>query len=193
MTEDQDGWIGTRTLVFLDSETTGLHRNARIWELGMVVRSAGTPDVSLLYQVTNVDMRGADPKALRMNKHADRSAFPPDGTQMLTEAALARLLSTLLVNVTIVGAVPSFDMEKIGLMLDRHGYDEVWHHRVMCVEAMTAAVRRKEITGLTHAAHQFGVAYDVADLHTALGDARLARDVFDAIMSTTDEGDRWHV
>ena len=87
---------------------------------------------------------------------------------------------------TIVGAVPNFDTEVLATRMRAHGICPSWHYHLVDVETLAAGALRKpppwnfdELLGL------YGLTYDEADRHTALGDARMARYLYDAVLRTT--------
>lgn len=55
-----------------------------------------------------------------------------------------------------------------------------WSHRLRCVETLTAGHLGREIGGLSDCAAALGI--DTPAAHTALGDARTARAIWDAIL-----------
>lgn len=48
-------------------------------------------------------------------------------------------LARLLADVTIVGAAPHFDAAFLTRFLNNHNEAPMWHHRLRCVETLTAA------------------------------------------------------
>lgn len=191
-------------LAFVDCETTGLDpfTGHTIWELAVIVRQLGENRVDgsdFEWEEEHVwqlrpDLNTADPEALEMNGFFHRFKVPagvsalwfpefqrePIG-QSFTEAVTQ--IRDVLDGVYLVGAVPSFDAMMLTHLL--HGYDlkPSWRHRLVCVETLAAAVLGEPVPqGLRHAATALGVEFDEAGRHTAIGDARAARDVYDAVM-----------
>ncbi|QYB01458.1 hypothetical protein I1A62_29950 [Rhodococcus sp. USK10] len=59
-------------LVFVDTETTGLHPDTRRpWEIALIRRD-DQGDTEYLFQVTDVDLSHADPKSLEIGRFHDR-------------------------------------------------------------------------------------------------------------------------
>lgn len=82
---------------------------------------------------------------------------------------------------TLLGAVGSFDEETYDGLLYRHGLLPTWHHRLVDVRVYAAGVLGVDPTwGFEDALAAFGLKADEETRHTALGDARLARDLYDA-------------
>lgn len=131
--------------------------------------------------------------------------YGPDPRPEYTGANdVARRLTALLDSAHVVGAVPDFDFRFLRKFLREH--NECWtaHYHLIDVEALAvgwlygkAAELKKtrpevdwswplsEITELpwksTDLYRAVGVDPDAYEVHTALGDARLVRDVYDAI------------
>jgi len=213
------------TLVFLDTETTGLDPDRHaIWELACIV--ADHPDESYngewLWQI-KPDLTVADPTALRIGQYYRRNQlwraeprravilaspwwtdkqrdvpYPSEGT---TVVDIARVLARMLDGAHMVGAVPSFDAAFLTRFLRAYGQAATWHHHLVDVEALAvgALATRPEGRHLLSAAealalsrqpwdsnelsHAVGVEPKDFDRHTALGDARWARAIYDAVMA----------
>jgi DNA polymerase III epsilon subunit-like protein len=190
-------------IVFVDDETTGLDplRND-VWEIAAIVRETGIPDVEHCWMVCP-DLRTADPNALRINRYYQRTAGRrltttgnaiitagpdeglPAGEYLTTASQIAAELARLLDGATLAGACPAFDAAFLSVWLRQHGQAPAWRHRLLDVEALAAGARRESghLRGLRDLAASWDVQCRAEDVHTALGDARMARDLYDAIMS----------
>ncbi|MDR6861944.1 hypothetical protein [Phycicoccus sp. 3266] len=179
-------------IVFLDTETDGLHAARRPWEIAMVRRDSDGTERTLTMYVA-LDLRDSDPKALQIGRFWDRhpsgrrmvgkSPSPGDSATVYSSHDAAKFVMEWTFGATIVGAVPSFDTEVLGRMLRHHGYLPSWNHRIRCVETMTAGYLGKDPGGLRDCADALSVRYEHDRLHTALGDATLARDIWDHLMA----------
>jgi DNA polymerase III epsilon subunit-like protein len=175
-----------RTLVIVDVETTSLHRDLRrAWEVAAIVRApfAG-PDVEFCWQIdrADLDLANADPMSLEIGRFAERHGT---GTTW-PEADIAVVLHGITSDrAVLVGAIPSFDEETLHRMLVRHGHVPGWHHRICDVEQMARAVLGWPAAkgSLGDLAAALGIAVDPGQRHSALYDARLARDVYDLVRS----------
>lgn len=125
------------------------------------------------------------------------------------EADVLRLVEAITRRAHIVGAVPNFDTEVLGTRMRAHGICPSWHYHLCDVEALAvghlsaladACARREpgEIPGPERAAEirklasppwksddlsaALGITVSEEDRHTALGDARWARAIYDAVM-----------
>jgi DNA polymerase III epsilon subunit-like protein len=188
------------TLVFLDTETTGLDRERhQVWEIGAIAR---TDQGDVEYQwMLRPDLRSADPGGLRIGRYYERmgrirSSYPvdsawrlihPDDPGAYAADEVASDVAQLLDGVTVVGAVPDFDAEILRRGLRRNGQAATWHYHLVDVETFAAgAVRQAPPWGFDDLLAAYGLVYDEADRHTALGDARMVRDLYDAVLAKRD-------
>jgi DNA polymerase III epsilon subunit-like protein len=182
------------TLCFGDVESTGLDpRVHRPWEIAAIIREPGLPDEEHVFQL-RPDLSKADPEALQINRFEERFAVPDgvdatwringDGPWRLQLHEAVTEIQLLLADTHLVAAVPSFDDGMLKALMWDHQRLVRWKYRLVCVETLVCgALRRPVPEGLKAAADLMGVKYDPDELHTALGDARLARDVYDAVMA----------
>jgi DNA polymerase III epsilon subunit-like protein len=187
--------MSDQKLVFLDSETTSLVRwSRRPWEIALIVREPGgtaETDMEYCWQIENVDLSDADPMSLKIGKFHDRHVrYGTKRTQsefLLPEGQVAGLVEHLTRGVTLVGAVPDFDEQTLAAMLRRHGLCPTWHYHLCDVETLAAgAMKLPPPWNFDKVLAAYGLAYKEEDRHTALGDARLVRDLYDAIMTPAD-------
>jgi hypothetical protein len=207
-------------LVFLDTETVTLEPGPDvIWEIGAIVRGPGMADLDLLWQV-RPNMAKAEPKALEISRFHERFLLPDDvdaaaivdGVVVPLESTSARgpeLAARLVSALTgrhVVGCVPNFDTERVGLLLRALGAGPCWHYHLIDVEnlavgyllgqvahvrtaaASALAAHVRDIRDITAPpwdsetlSRALGVEPDAFDRHTALGDCRWARAIHDAV------------
>lgn len=122
----------------------------------------------------------------------------PGGAKVLTELDTAVRVERMTRGAHLVGAVPNFDAEVFASMLRRHQLAPAWHYHLIDVEAL--AVGWIHGSGrVPNIAHQLGVElpWKSDDLsracgvepagdderHTALGDAKWAMRLYDAIVN----------
>lgn len=190
-------------LVFLDTETTGLGDRCDIWEIGLIVRRDNGADVEAAWQLCP-DLSTAEPTGLRIGRYYERmdatvAHYGPgwgktvwplkdgDGKPWTIEEArgFAYDLAGALDGATIVGAVPDFDARHLTRWLRKNGQCGTWHYHLVDVETLAAG--RLQIPppwNFDRLLAAYGLEYDEADRHTALGDARMVRDLYDAVMGT---------
>lgn len=190
-------------LIFLDTETTSLSDiNGEVWEIGAIVRDPGFADVEYLWQIRPT-LEDADPNSLRICRYYERikatglhAAVRLDSAtgNILKEVAVprvARELAQLLDGAHIVGGVPDFDYRHLRKFLTNYG--ECWtaHYHLIDSETlaigylyghMPSAVKQMQLPWKSSAVCKaIGIHPDLYEEHTAIGDARLVRDVYDKV------------
>ncbi|PKV80863.1 3'-5' exonuclease [Nocardia fluminea] len=184
-------------IVFLDTETTGLHADRRPWEIGIIRRDEhGQTETTI--QVADVDLSGAELIGLKIGRFHDRHLHygeadadaheKDDGHLLLEERDAAREVEHLTRGAHIVGAVPSFDTECLAAMLRRHRLVPAWHYHLIDIEALAAGyLRGRHEMALPlpwnsdDLSRAVGVSTTEDERHTAMGDARWAMRVYDAV------------
>ena len=189
-------------IVFVDIETTGLdpHRHD-VWEIAAIVRDPGQLDVEHCWMI-RPDLVASDPAALRISRYYQRTAGPglhatgdaivtagpdeglPPQELHTTDARIAAELAKILDGATLAGACPQFDAGFLGLWLRQRDEAPAWRHRLLDVESLAAGARRESghLRGLAALAETWGVACPEELRHTALADAQMARDLYDAVI-----------
>lgn len=168
-------------VAFVDSETLGLNPHLHpIWELAIILPDTGDEHI---WQVrpTPTEVSAADPIAVRISGFDKRY----DDAAALRKGETVDRFSELLRGRHIVGAVPSFDEERLRLMyLSVHGMHDrfPWHYRLVDVESgMLAKLGVGPGQEPDALAALLGVTVH-PDKHSALGDARWVRAVFEALV-----------
>lgn len=196
---------------FAHVETTGTDpRGHHLWEIGLIRRDladAGrVPDVEYAWQV-RPDMRFADPRALQIGRFYQRcKPKAPGAGHVLTHPELPRAareldpgprkpvgqlpqsiageLAELLDEATLVAINVDSAAAFLTKFLRGNGQCPTWnHHKVeaLCLAAGHLHLPPPWTSGSITAA--LGVAAE-KDRHTGLGDARLVRDIYDAVYTT---------
>jgi DNA polymerase III epsilon subunit-like protein len=198
---------GTVPLCFVDTETTGVHPGRRAWEIAIIRREAdGTQTEHHMF--LKVDLHKADPFALKVGGFYERWPVAVKGwdnrdawQERVHESEAAQRVERLTRGAHLVGAVPNFDAEVFDAMLRRHGLLPAWHYHLVDVEALAVGY----LTGIQQARHSLGQPVDPRpslpwksddlsracgvepasdeERHTALGDARWAMRLYDAIVT----------
>jgi DNA polymerase III epsilon subunit-like protein len=170
------------TLVFLDTETTSLRPDRRAWEVALIVRRVDRlPDVEHHWFVDyeDLDLGNADLASLKIGGFFDR--HPYAGNTQSEEGVMADV-EALTRNATIVGAVPWFDTDVLGQRMRAHGILPSWHYHLIDIEALAAgALHKAPPWGFDDLLAAYTLTYDETARHTALGDARMVRDLYDAV------------
>lgn len=140
-------------LAFVDTETTGLHADRhQIWEVGLIVREADGTEHEHCWQLP-VSLSRADPNALAVGRfherhvqgHGDNDAKPFPPNQL---GIFAREFARFTHGTHLVGAVVSFDEERLRRLLERHGEIAGWHYHLVTVEALAAGWLHAQARGL---------------------------------------------
>lgn len=188
-------------IVFLDTETTGLDpERHEVWEVAAVVREIaddGSYEDVEHHWFLWVDLAKADLIALNIGGYFDRHPSSPTtwkgvGARRPAEALavpgsrFAREFFQISHEAHIVGAVPNFDTERIARILKTEGLLPSWHYHLVCVENLVAGFKGIQPPWKSK---DLSLAMDIDpedtdkyQKHTAMSDARWARDLYDAVM-----------
>lgn len=190
-------------LAFVDTETTGLDPFLHdAWEIAVILRSDGR-DEEHVYRI-RPDLTNAEPKALEVNRYHERTTA--DDWQWDDQQTAAQRLYGLLNGAVLVGSNPGFDAEMLTHLFGRYyANPRPWNYRPVDITTLAAGSlygRAAEWTRRDCNAHWYSKvsnavgwpwkSYEVSRhveveppagnaAHTALGDARWARDVYDAV------------
>jgi DNA polymerase III epsilon subunit-like protein len=186
-------------LVFIDTETTSLRHDRRAWEIGLIVRGVGHPldaEHHWFIDPADLDLGNADVMSLKIGKFYDRH---PHGKGAVggfdSEAAALKRVESLTRGAHLVGAVPNFDADVLSARMRANGICPSWHYHLIDVEALMVGYLAakgqwpgpgvNELDALPWKSDDLAAAVGVlireGDRHTALGDARWARDIYDAV------------
>lgn len=176
-------------IVFLDTETSGLDPELHeVWEVGAIVRDEDQEDIEHHWFLPLFNFKNADPFALDIGKFWERYTWP-DPQQYTRDymSEWCRMWMQMTKGAYIVGAVPNFDVERLDNLCKRYDYRMFNHHHLVDVENLVAGKYGMAppwksddlfaVVGLNteEEVYQKGK-------HTALGDARVVRDVYDIVM-----------
>lgn len=121
-----------------------------------------------------------------------RKHFPDEGRAVAPSSAWCSYFRGLTAGLHLCGAVPSFDEERLRRLFVANGLIHRWHYHVIDVEALAVGHlygRRSTPGGIGVAvpwnsndlSRSVGVDPDEFDRHTALGDARWAKAIYEAV------------
>lgn len=197
----------TVPLVFLDTETDGVHPDRKAWEVAMVRRSEYGQFETQFF--VDIDLMTADPFGLKVGRFYDRhplgrqisaassndwstsEAWEGEDWQarVLPEARAAMRIARWTHGAHIVGAVPNFDTETLAPLLRRHGLCPSWHYHLIDVEALAVGwlAARGETPTLPWKSDNVSGVCGVEppseeERHTAMGDALWAMRLYDRIV-----------
>lgn len=192
-------------IAFLDCETDGVHPDRKVWEVAVIRRE---PDGQQTEWQAFVDIDlGDTPDGFgvtvgkfydrhplgRHIAHRDDWSLPSWGRkEHMSERDAAYEVAKLTHGATIVGINPSFDTHALERLLRRHGLIPAWDYTPVC--AKTWAVGWLVGRGLLDPTPPPWKTGDITEKlriplmpdeerHTALGDARLAMRIYDAVVT----------
>lgn len=192
-----------KLVAFIDTETTGLDPFLHDpWEIAVVLRHDGHDEEHIAR--IQPDLTNASPEALSINRFHERTAAPSWAWDDRETAA--RRLYDVLDGAVLVGSNPAFDAEMLTHLFGRY-FDQPrpWHYRTVDVVTLAAgalygraAERTRndcDATWYSKVSRALGWPWHSHDVsrhvqieppapearHTALADARWARDVWDQV------------
>jgi hypothetical protein len=203
VTADNVAWV--------DTETTGLHPWLHeIWEVGLVFAAGPGYRWFLPVDLAYADSFGLDIGRYH-DRHPDgyRYVAPEsvsDGTVdygLVTIVNFAALFARLTFGLHIAGACIGFDDRRLADLLRSNGEEPRWHYHAIDVEALAAGwIMRSADDQLSDTgrdlvrsfgrppwdseelSREVGVEPDKFDRHTALGDCRWAKAMYEAVMGS---------
>lgn len=183
------------SLVFLDTETTGLSLQDDIWEIAAIRREPDGQQTGYHCFVQHDPEKCSKLPESFFSDHMRR--FNQNVAKRPHEAA--ELISLLMVDRPhVVGAVPNFDTERLAILLRRYGFEPGWHYHLIDVENLAVgwlAGRAAENPG-GGVSGAVNLPWDSDELsrvcgveppgegerHTAIGDVHWAMALYDRIM-----------
>lgn len=198
-------------LCFIDTETTGLDPDRQeVWEVACVIRSEDGSETEHVWQLP-VRLGDADAIALNIGRYHERRwpeepsdhesvvRWLEDGLAGTAEVVVppdlmflwAREFVDLTRGCHLVGAVVSFDADRLWRLLRRLDECPMWHYHLIDIEALAAGFVMGQ-DGSTmcdprppwkseELSRWVGVDPEQFDRHTALGDAKWAQALYDAV------------
>ncbi|MBE5477697.1 hypothetical protein E3G68_005030 [Mycobacteroides abscessus] len=180
-------------VVFLDTETTGRDRLRRAWEIAMIRRDDfGEREVTLFVDVADLALHQADPQALAIgrfdDRHPQRRGKLSDNQYLMCGAEAAAVVHEWTADARVFGVVPSFDTGCLDSLLERHGRTPKWHFQPWDIAVLATGylIGRQQPVERSAEATSRACGVDIpvsAERHTALGDARWVRRLYDRIFT----------
>jgi DNA polymerase III epsilon subunit-like protein len=168
------------SVVFCDTETTGLDPDwHEIWEVGLI-----SADGSEFEWQLAVDLGHADARALEISGYYKRRSRALEDAQ-----DFASRFEELTRHKHLAGNVISFDEERLRKLLRANGACPGWHYHLVDIEALAAGkLGLKPPWDSEALSLALGVDPADYDRHSALEDARWAKAIYEAVLSTPSSG-----
>jgi hypothetical protein len=187
----------TTPLCFVDTETDGVHPGRKPWEIAMIRREPDGTEREMQCFIA-IDLATADPFGLSVGRFYDRHPLGrrlsrgPGAAGSARQKAVkdaAYLVAEFTHGAHIVGAVPNFDTEILAGLLREVGFTPAWHYHLVDVENLAVGylagcgqqLQPPWSSDAITAALGLPPVAD-ADRHTALGDARWAKAIYDRVL-----------
>lgn len=171
-------------ILFCDTETTGLALSDDIWEFAAIRRETDGTETEHHLFIEHDGHKCQDlPESFRVD-HQRRWRDDHSVTRRFAAAAINKITGD---RPHVVGAVPNFDTERLALLLRAHGYEPNWHYHLIDVENLAVGwlAARGHAVALPWDSDAIsaacGVVVPIEERHTAMGDARWARALYDAV------------
>lgn len=182
----------TKPVVFIDCETTSLRHDRRAWEIAVIVRQPSQPDHEQFWFIDadDLDLGNADLQSLKFGgfyeRHPDYRTKEENFETRPEIGALCEL-ERLTRGAILMGSNPSFDAETLAARMRAYGICPSWHYHLEDVPTLAKGWLYGSGRPLpeTWKSDQISLACGVDparyDRHTALGDCRWTRNLFDVV------------
>lgn len=181
------------------------------WEVAVILREPDAisrdDDMEYVWQV-RPDLTAADPESLKIGRYHERFNVPETAEAAftgctpavpMTRAEAVAVITNIVRGAVLIGSNPGFDDRFLRKLLGRGSAQ--WHYRPVCIATLAAgrklgmAEMVRRVGGTPIPSDDVPFPFSSRDLsrwtgveppgddtaHTALADARWARDVFDAV------------
>lgn len=186
-------------LVFIDTETDGVHPDRKVWEIAMIRRDDERTKSTHMF--VEIDLSTADPFGLKVGGFYERHPLGQNISEAMwdddehkrrvkSQREAAFRVAKITHGAHLVGAVPHFDAEVLAKLLRSQGLTPSWHHHLIDVEAMAVGYISMRFDmpimppwDSDEIGRQLGINPPSDDQrHTAMGDAEWAMSWYDAMV-----------
>lgn len=180
------------TIAFIDTETTSLRHDRRAWEVALILRRPGHPDheQSWVIDMGDLDLGNADLQSLTFGRFYDRhpqTLLAGLSSRVYLEQDVLRAVESLTRGAVLMGSNPGFDAEVLAARMRANGICPSWHYHLEDVPTLAlgwlygAGKAIPEVRKSDQISAACGVDPAAYDRHSALGDCRWIRDLYDAV------------
>lgn len=184
--------MSVQDLCFIDCETTGLDPRTHVpWEIALIYwepegLSGKWCEEVFFIELTDDERRIASPSALQIGRYYERGIR---SSSRATRSTLAMALAMRTANKHLVANNPAFDARFVGDFMTKNGWPPTWNYHLIDVTAMAAAVLKVEPPYKSRdLAEELGLEARGGDDHTAMADARWAKDMYYAVYERSPYG-----
>lgn len=140
----------TNSVVFLDTETSGLEWDREPWEIAMIARNENGEEYKYLIQISDFNESKLHPTAREINGFDTRYYkyntidVDPGIFEVMDLKTALHCVAMVTRKAHIVGAVPNFDTEMLDRLIreQKLGIDYRWHYHLIDVENLAIAYLR---------------------------------------------------
>jgi hypothetical protein len=174
-----------QNIAFVDCETTSLRPDRRAWEIAVIFRQPGQPDheQSWMIEKDHLDLGEADLQSLKVGGFFDRHGQG----RLFDESTALSAVEQLTRGAILMGSNPSFDAETLATRMRFNGICPSWHYHLEDVPTLATGwlYGRGDALPATWKSDAISLSCGVDpagyERHTALGDCRWMRDLFDVV------------
>jgi hypothetical protein len=187
----------TTARAYVDTETTSLRADRRAWEIAVVLDDPavhGVVEKSWFVLLEDLDLGNADLMSLKIGRfferHPEHSNRYPHGVRVGGEKHVLAEVEAMTRGAHIIGGVPGFDADVLGARMRARGICPSWHYHLIDFETLIVGYvrgRGEPVPELPWKSDDLSRLIGVEppgddERHTALGDARWARRVWEKVM-----------
>jgi hypothetical protein len=203
-----------KTLVFLDTETTSKGPDRRPWEIGLIVRRPGKADEEHHWFIADyhLDLGNGDPESLAIGRFYQRhpgyappealanpadlswlpkDRFAPPVVEARDEWKVLRAVEQLTRDAQVWCSNPAFDIPMLDARMRYHDICPAWYYHHEDIKSLARGwlhgrnMPLPENDSTVELAKACGIDPGAYPAHTALGDCRLMRDLYDIVTGHT--------
>ncbi len=175
-------------ICFVDCEATGLAPDDEVWEFAGRRRELDGSSVDLHMFIAHDTRKAQHLPVSFYRDYLNRS--PGDWKNRVTQSAASLQIQRFTLGAHVVGAVPSFDTEKLAKLMRACGLEPKWHYHIVDVENVIVGflAGKGELMAPPWNSDLLSRAVGVDPArfarHTAMGDVEWVEAQWDAVMSS---------